>query len=48
MLLGFRSPITGRRRVGLTHISAFLRVSVILGPGEMVDLRLYVDPDDGR
>ena len=47
MLFVFRGAIAGGLRVCFAHVRALLCRSVIVSPGEMVDARLRIDPDDG-
>jgi hypothetical protein len=48
MPLVLRRPTTGCLSVGLAHIRAPLRVAVVAGSGEVIDVRVLVDPNDCR
>ena len=47
MPLIHRRSILGRFGVRPAHVPALFRVPVVVHPGEMVDVRLRVDPDNG-
>jgi hypothetical protein len=42
-----RCAVAGRLCVSLAHVRASLRISVIMRPWEMVDVRFLIDPNDG-
>jgi hypothetical protein len=42
-----RRAVAGRLSVGLAHVRAPLRISIIVRPWEMVDVRFLIDPNDG-
>jgi hypothetical protein len=46
MTLVLRRAIACRLRFRLTHVSAAFRVAVIPRTGEMVDVRVLIDPND--
>ena len=46
VLLVFGRPIARSFRISLAHVSALLRVPVIVRAGEMIDARVRVHPDD--
>jgi hypothetical protein len=48
MPLVLRRTIAGRLGVGFAHISALLCVAVVAGSGEVIDVRVLVDPNDRR
>src|SRR5271156_4723119 len=47
MLFVFRGPVAGGLSIRLAHIGPLLRVAVVAPSGEVVNVRLRVDPDDG-
>ena len=46
MTLVLRRTIACRLRFCLTHVSAAFRVAVIPRTGEMIDVRVLIDPND--
>jgi hypothetical protein len=46
MTLVLRRAIACRLRFRLTHVSAAFRVAVIPRTGEMIDVRVLIDPND--
>jgi hypothetical protein len=46
MTLVLRRAIARRLRFRLTHVSAAFRVAVIPRTGEMIDVRVLIDPND--